>query len=189
MMRIQEFYECANDEIRDNKFSLEKCLDHFSKDDGEFDYFEYWSGFNIPCNVIRKFYKLFKNDLLEKEIILFDKIKSEINNWKEDKRYYLIATLEKSGNTKLHEIAHGLWYTNEEYKELMHKELENIDTIKLGKIRTALKNMGYSELVSDDEVQAYLATENKRGLLELFDIELNLDETKNFKEILMKFYS
>ena len=45
--RVEEYYE-GNPKINGEILSLEEFIDHFMDNNGKINYFEYWSGFNIP---------------------------------------------------------------------------------------------------------------------------------------------
>jgi hypothetical protein len=59
-----------------------------------------------------------------------------------------------------HEIAHGLYYTNPEYKLKVDEIIKTIPTKTYNYLKKELVKMGYVDIKSiiDDEIQAYLST-------------------------------
>ena len=57
-IRIQEFYESPFREIRGHDFILEKYMDRYAKEYGNFTYTTDWNGFNVPGDIVRKFFSL-----------------------------------------------------------------------------------------------------------------------------------
>ena len=51
--RVEEYYE-GQPKLNGNYVSFVDFIDFFMKDDGSIDYFNYWSGFNIPGNIFRE---------------------------------------------------------------------------------------------------------------------------------------
>ena len=64
-----------------------------------------------------------------------------------------------------HELAHGLFFADEEYKEKTTQMVGEISTRTRNFLFKKLKEVGYTEEVLIDEAQAYLST----GLYESFD--------------------
>jgi len=164
-LRLQEFYESSYEEIRNNHFTLEQYMDAYAKDHGNFTYTVDWSGFNVPSNVIEEFAQLFQNDLLDKEKhflhIILDIVDKE--GWD---KYYVIASSRDIGSdggkkdqadVMKHEIAHGLWYLDPDYKKEQMKSVKKVKEFNAD-IGSVLQKMGYCKEVVDDELQAYCST-------------------------------
>ena len=95
-------------------------------------------------------------------------------------------------NTIDHEIAHALYYMNENYKSFMLDVIYKFyqwDRKNYVKMVKKLKKMGYGENVIKDEVQAYMSTSTKKELVEEF--ELNMESLKSiraeFRKVLSKY--
>ena len=73
-----------------------------------------------------------------------------------DMNAYIIGAKDMEGDTFQHEVAHGLYYTNKEYKQLMDEITESIPLDIYLKFRNNLLSMGYTDSVVDDEIQAYM---------------------------------
>lgn len=161
-LRLQEFYESPYPEINGKYFTLDKFMDLYAKDKGNFTYTSDWSGFNVPGDVADSFNDIYSEKMIPKEYDLFDIITEHTCQWD---KYYIIASSKDGGrygareaiDVMKHEIAHGMWYLVPEYKEAMSKIIDPLvrDFPCFGE--TILK-MGYGERVITDETQAYLAT-------------------------------
>jgi len=92
------------------------------KKKGEFTYYMDWAGFNIPSYILKPFYdgKFDPLSVREQEFLKFFEDKQE--------KFYVIGT---TGDTELyalrHETAHGLFYTNEDYRREVLGVLDEID--------------------------------------------------------------
>lgn len=177
-MRLQEFYESPFKNIRDHYFTLEKFMDQYAKENGNFTYNQDWSGFNVPDNCIRKFHEVFKHDLLNKEKNLFKNINSLILS---DKKFYLIGIFENDALN--HEISHGYYYLDNEYKNTMDSIICSSDQIFIKKLKSKLKKIGYCKDTMNDEIQAYLSTENSSYLSNRFELKIPQKLSQKFKEV------
>ena len=185
MMRIQEFYESPFKKIRGHVFTLEEYMDEYAKATGNFTYTIDWGGFNVPDSVFRAFFDQF--DLLEKEKHLKSLFTKELAS---DQTFYVIGHYEDKieeieiESTLAHEIAHGKFYLDPEYKKESLKLVK--DLVKKDKIAKALIDMGYTKNVINDEVQAYMATSSPAYLKHLFGVGL-AKESKKFRKLLTKY--
>lgn len=150
-IRIQEFYESPYKEIQGQSFDLEKYMDVYAEERGNFTYTLDWAGFNVPGYIFFEF--LGKNsDLRKKEVQLFKKCVSQAM-YEYEKDFYVIGIYKKY--TMQHECAHALFYLNDDYrKEIIHV-LSLFPISLLGDMMTSLQSKGYCEKVMLDEVQAY----------------------------------
>jgi hypothetical protein len=193
MMRLQEYYEGASDDVRGHYLSLEEFLHHFTDEDGKFEYTSIWSGFNVPGHIVEQWWGEVRahGELTERE----KKLKRLLQtNLRRDKphRWYLIATAgDINSDTVLHEVAHGLFYLNETYRASCTKLIDSIPKSNRKRIGKALIDMGYTEIVVPDEIQAYLGTSDidyLRDKIDLTDDEVPFVELfkNNLFEILGK---
>jgi len=170
MMRIQEFYEGVDDTIRNNYFTLEEFMHHFTDENGVFNYATMWSGFNVPGSTVDEWYRIFSSQtqgLTEKEkqlILELFQIKSVNKPW------YLIATAKRIDSPGIinHEIAHARYHLNKEYRNACDALINQIDPFELEYMQQCLIDIGYSPLVVNDEIQAYLSTSKKPDLKHFF---------------------
>jgi hypothetical protein len=74
------------------------------------------------------------------------------------KKAYIIGADSLDSDTFTHEVCHGLWYTNAKYKKEAKNVLDVIEKKHKDIFKTNLIEMGYTDGVIDDEIQAYLTT-------------------------------
>ena len=152
-LRFQEYYESPK--FKNKIFTLEEFVEWYTKEhseDGEnFDYHKEWNGFNIPSKVLKPF--------IEGKFILNEREKSFLKLFNDQKGdFYIIGTHSEKEESYYdgllkHELGHGLYYTNEEYKKEVNNILEKTDLKELSKV---FKKMGYHKSVHLDESHAYL---------------------------------
>jgi hypothetical protein len=80
--------------------------------------------------------------------------KKNTRNW----NAYIIGADSTESDTFEHEICHGLYATNKEYKQLVDEITETIEWQDYLKFEKNLLDMGYTAAVIPDEIQAYLST-------------------------------
>ena len=157
-MRWQEIYESAGENFRNKPFQLIDYIKWYSfqHGTGNFDYYSHWAGFNIPGDIIKDFYPLItdKND--------HDNFMFQIYNYctrdAGTDKIYLIGSRSGESVTLRHEVAHGLFYTNEQYKlESLHLVSQLPQDI-YDKLEAELFYFGYCNEVINDEIQAFMAT-------------------------------
>jgi hypothetical protein len=186
--RYQEFYESPYKEIRGKYFTLEQYMDLYRiKNKKEF--FTYpgdWSGYNIPSDKLWKALDTFSKHGRSE----YDEIMSSIIHSCENyplrsgksrvKKWYLLGADSFDSSTMDHEIAHGLYYTNKEYRQNCDSLISEIKKKDYVKMKKDLIKIGYADDVKiiDDEIQAYMST----GLIDRFDVSSLKKYTKEFKK-------
>lgn len=164
--RLQEFYESPSNKLRNKYFSYEKAFDVYAnlklnkKKEVKFTYFEDWLGFNIPGNIIGDFEDKFYNDFTDKEIKLLEETGTHEND-----NYYILGVLEKDKVVIQHEVGHGLYYLNKEYKKEMSKLIREMPKGMRKMAEKHLLKIGYCKAVLKDELHAYFATGIRRGMI------------------------
>jgi len=159
-LRFQEYFESP--EFRGKIFTLEEYkqwyISHSPQGEktGQFTYCQDWAGFNVPSHILEPFYQGKFNPLSDEEKQLLNLFKD-----KKNEKFYIIGTLRDVGSVvkgKLrHEIAHGLYYTNPEYKREVLKTLDEVGSKAMDKINKYFeKSGGYHPDVWLDEAHAYL---------------------------------
>lgn len=155
-LRYQEFYESSNPQFRGQKFNLLDYMEWFAKKYGKgvFTYPDFWAGFNLPSSVIAEVWRVGIDDRNH-----YDKWMWELHNnlrmeVKDD--FYLIGVSEDG--TIDHEVAHGLYYIDQNFRNEMDRLVESLPSNIYAKICTWLKESDYNEAVFKDEIQAYMAT-------------------------------
>ena len=177
-LRVQEYYESPNPEFRGKHFNIWDYIEWYSRTKKDvFTYAFDWGGFNIPLpiawecyegkdkepkkgyNGVRSLPDSWKSkwDETMKDIVW--NVQSQMFNKKNrrDMNAYIIGAKDTENSTFQHEVAHGLYYTNKEYRELMDEITQTIPLNHYLKFRSNLLKMGYTESVVDDEIQAYLS--------------------------------
>ena len=190
--RYQEFYESPYKEFRGKKFSWMEYM-RFYKSAWKKRVFTYpkdWSGYNIPSNVLEKandtFYKETEYDHIMNDIYFYCVNDSMEKNSGTRCDWYLIGASSKDLKTLDHEIAHGLYYTNKEYKKSVNKLINNIKPSHYEILKKKLMKMGYADdkKIIDDEINAFMSTGLYNGLdtkeLKKYEKEF----IRNFKKFL-----
>ena len=154
--RAQEYYESPNKKFRGKDFSIWDYMRWYSLEQRHgFTYGVDWSGFNIPFDVMWKCY-----DKCEMETP-YDEVMWGILTYIDGKtnpkdKIYVIGAGDTEGWTFQHEVCHGLWYTNPQYKKAAKMVLDTIEEWHINTFRENLLEMGYTDKVIDDEIHAYL---------------------------------
>ncbi len=189
--RYQEFYESPVKGVRGQYISffrfMKKYKDFYKKDN--FTYPIDWAGFNIPSEILIKGINKLK---LETE---YDEIMGEIisfcqkDTYKETKdlktKWYLISADTPDSKLMDHELAHGMYYTNKDYKKSCDLFTNNLPKTVYNKIKKELIKLGYldNKKIIDDEIQAYLSTE----LYQTFNTKQVKEYSKKYKSNFKKF--
>jgi hypothetical protein len=170
--RYQEFYESPYKKFRGKRFTWMEYMRHYKLawKKRTFTYPDDWSGYNIPSNVMDKanniFYKDTEYDVIMNDIYFYCAIDSQNKNNGTKCNWYLIGASSKDKGTTNHEIAHGLYFTNEDYKKNATKLIKNIKPTHYEKLKKKLIMMGYvdDKKIIDDEIQAFMSTGLYNGL-------------------------
>lgn len=147
-LRFQEHFESP--EFRNKIFSLGEYKDWYRKSmgAGEFNYYESWAGFNVPDYTFNAFTEGRFNPLAPQEQALLELVA------KLPQPFYIIGTAGRDNGEYLrHEIAHGLFHVNPDYRKEVLAILKPLPTRP---IKQHLKEIGYCNAVLTDEVHAYL---------------------------------
>ncbi len=178
-MRFQEYYESPV--FRGKAFSVDEFATWYASEHGSFTYHQDWTGFNIPSWVLEPFKKGDFNPLTEKEKNLV----SFFRNIPGD--YYIIGATQQDkecADTIKHEFVHGAFFADKRYRE----DVANCIKIHRPSVaKTALKKMGYSDGVLEDEINAYLLTGHQ-----VFEENLCLNEGRRlcdmFDKVFFKYF-
>lgn len=190
--RYQEFYESPFYEIRGKFFTLEEYMKlYISKNKKQiFTYPTDWIGFNIPSNSLFAAQKTFApiNSLYDytmNEIVEYCEKESSLRNNGESHPWYLIGIDKLKSRTMNHEIAHGLYYTNLNYKVEMDYFTGNIPLRDSVSLKEKLIKVGYANdgKILDDEIQAFMST----GKLEIWANSIYEKYSKDYITTFKKF--
>ena len=190
--RYQEFYESPYKKFRGKPFTWMEYMRHYKTawKKRVFTYPEDWSGYNIPCNMIQQAHHIFcgetEYDNIMNDIYWYCVKDSMEKNDGRQADWYLIGASSKDLKTMDHEIAHGLYFTNDEYKKSVSKLIKQIKPTHYEKLKNKLIKMGYvnDKKIIDDEINAFMSTGLYNGLdtkeLKKYEKEF----IKNFKKFL-----
>lgn len=157
-LRFQEYYESP--EFKGRIFTLEEFKKWYIEKKGKFSYYTDWNGFNIPSGILTTFREGSFDPLstLETSFLgIFEDV---------EEPFYVIGThkeypKEKIENLIQHETAHGLFYTNSDYKNEVLQILEKYNHAELFLWLEFLG--GYHPDVFLDEAHAYGLSPSKKG--------------------------
>ena len=155
-LRFQEFYESP--EFKGKIFTLEEYKKWYisnslkGKETGEFTYYKDWSGFNIPSESLKLFYRGDFDPLSDKERDFLKLFEGKRKN-----KLYIIGTFGESKRSLKHEVAHGLFYLNSDYRSKIKHLVNKIPSKERNKINKILSESGgYHKEVWEDETQAHI---------------------------------
>lgn len=160
-LRSQEYYESDNPDFKGRAFHLEDYMTWYASERGQgvFNYPQTFDGYNVSEKVITG---ALGSAQSINEWTIYDQAMRDVCSVIEDefgiKDYYLIgsaAPCVMDSDVVRHEIAHGFYYLDENYKvEVDH--LLNEFGKEAAPIHQHLEMLGYSKDVWEDETQAYL---------------------------------
>lgn len=157
--RYQEYYESPK--FHKQHFTMMEFMDWYSKqNDNKFTYPADWLGFNVPSWAILEIWDM---DLYDTEYddIMYTLIQSlgYIDSFVLNREvFYVIGTREGDDDTLEHELAHALYFVNEEYHNKALKLVQSLSSSRYEQLVACLKKHGYHESTVDDEIHAYMAT-------------------------------
>lgn len=165
--RYQEFYESPYPQIRGKFFTLEQYMKLYidTNKKPHFTYPSDWTGYNIPSKVLLEAKNTFglprtQYDYTMYEIIEYCERECRIKNRGEQHSWYLIGADKVKSGVMNHEIAHGFYYTNPQYKVEADYLIGDINHRDYEHLKKVLIKGGYSDdkTIIDDEIQAYMST-------------------------------
>lgn len=164
-MRTQEFYESKDSKVRGKFVTFFEYFEKYSRRNGNaFTYAADWAGYNFPLSIALQWSDLLTaTDDETPYDIVFESIVYTIWNKAQDRdRAYIIGvdTIDKKNWLFQHELCHGLYLAEPEYKKAQDEVTRTALTKKQRKaLGDRLKKMGYMRKVERDEIQAYFSTE------------------------------
>lgn len=179
-IRLQEFYESPLKGIRGELFTLDEFMDAYAEANGNFTYFTDWLGFNVPGNIVIKFRDVFYGDMRPREWGLLSSIDHKNKFiYRRDPQFYVIGTC-KNFKYVNHELAHAYYYLAPAYKDAQDAVTASMDPEMKAKVAVKLVEMGYTEDVIDDEIQAYFSTDEAVIVASRFGLEV--DDVRDLRE-------
>ena len=146
-LRVQEHYESPK--FSGRIFTLEEYMDWYAAEhEDTFSYYEDWTGYNVPSSAFQPFHDGKFDPLSEKEKQLLRLFKGLRG------RFYVIGIFDADqGKSLTHELAHALYFIDDEYREAVRAAMRGYDTSALAR---KLAKAGYARHVIRDEKQAYI---------------------------------
>lgn len=175
LIRMEEYYESP--EFAGKVFSLNEYKNWYVKTTGKWSYYTDWRGFNIPGHIINEF---------KTNFTLLRKCEKEVlQQLPSNNNFYLIASYKGVNSDVMdHEIAHAMFYLNQDYKKEMTK-LVSLHIDKLSNLSNwILKSYGENVLI--DELQAYLST-SSNDWFNNKQIQIDFTITKPFIDMYKKY--
>lgn len=184
-LRYKEFYELPNSRFRGKQFELLDFMEWYSNKygNGIFTYPNDWAGFNFFGNIIKQVWDLGISDRNAYDYEMKELYQRFLQQYP-DGKFYIIGAHVNAIQTIKHEIAHGFFYINSEYKKEMTNLVKKLKPNFRNSMNSSLKGVGYTPKVYIDECQAYLST----GMSKFFTVKLKL-EHKPFIEVFDHYYN
>jgi len=162
-LRVQEYYESPNPKFRGKVFCIWDYIEWYSRKNGDkFSYASDWVGFNFPLNVAEKCYDKMNSIFVyysAYDSIMFEilrEIRKTVNvKYGPKTKAYVIGVSDTVSSTFQHELCHAYYHIDNKYKKEVDAITELIDPKIYKRMRKNLTDMGYTEQVFYDEVQAY----------------------------------
>jgi hypothetical protein len=174
-LRYQEYYE-GSEEFKGQIFTIFDYMEWYAKSSSThktrkgkktqvFTYPGDWSGFNVPSYVFEELTPSTIPDSSRYDEFMRNIALLAIGIEKREK-WYLIGTSSDLGSPSglknedvlAHEIAHGFYYTNDQYRNAVNELYEKVPVEVRDKLQKWLLKIGYCQDVVLDETHAYLAT-------------------------------
>jgi hypothetical protein len=184
--RVQEYYESPFSEFRGRDFCIFEYMNHYRKDRGltHFSYTSDWAGYNVPSQSIEQC----MNGVQDWSMTAYDhemlNVIFLIRSHQKKGKFYLIGVDTLDSRTMDHELAHGFFYTNKEYKTEITNLVLELKSDLIDEFESYLLQMGYTKSVIIDEIQAYLST----GMMAtMAKIRGSLSAAKKFERVFKKY--
>jgi len=186
-LRWSEFTESIDPEIKSRPFVVLDFIESYAKEhDNIFTYPEDWVGFNIPSSIFDVFMESGVPDHNKYDAFMF-RVVLCIKQSIENRPFYLIGCVTGSESTIDHEIAHAMYDRASQYKEEVDKLIKVIKPEHKEALNKTIQEMGYSQDVVDDELQAYCATGLTEELQKCFRVKrIPKKMMKNFAKVFKK---
>lgn len=187
-LRAQEFYESVNPKIQGHKFTFEQYKTWYESqsEDGTFSYGEDWIGFNLPSHAIEACYTInTERTMYDERFLNFSNLCSVMSQAQGMDSYYLLGVRKGDTQTLDHELAHGLFTVNKDYRQETQMHIALMSDEKKNYLYNWLTKKGYAASVHNDEIQAFLST----GLHSTMDAQWLSKDVEVFRKIFERYNS
>jgi len=165
-LRFQEHYESP--EFKGKVFTVDEFKAWYTPymKKKRFTYYSDWEGFNVPSYIFKTFLNGNFDPLSDREKALL----AELPNT--DEPFYVIGTLDGDNESMKHELAHAMYYTDENYKKGVQNILLDWSKQLIPLYKYFNENC-YDVTVYADEANAYLIADYEV----LIDDEVDVEKT------------
>lgn len=180
-LRVQEYYESPNPKFRGKSFCIWDYIEWYSRKNGDkFSYASDWVGFNFPLKVAEKcydklntkfvYYSAYDGTMFE----ILDEIRETVNvKYGPKTKAYVIGVQDTVSSTFQHELCHAYYHIDSKYKKEVDAITKEIDPKTYKRMCKNLEDMGYTEQVFADEIQAYTCIDS-----DYFEFNFKIPGTK-----------
>jgi len=177
-MRVQEYYESPNSKFRGKSFEIWDYIEWYSRKHADsFTYASDWVGFNFPLKVAQKCYSkphLYYTPYDATMGKILDQIKETVNlKYGPKSKAYIIGVADLTSTTFQHELCHAYYHIDNNYKKEVDAITKEVDPKIYKRMCKNLEDMGYTEQVFNDEIQAYTCVDS-----DYFEFNSKIPETK-----------
>lgn len=153
-IRVNTYIE--NPKYKGKIFTLGQVREYYTEKQGFFSYYKRVYGTNLSREALEPFIKGTFDPLSKEELELIEPFRYRMDN------FFLLVTFEENSMenkaTFMHELAHGLFYTDKEYKNQSIKIINRYRK-DLKPIFAYLKKTGYHKDTWIDEAQAFVSAD------------------------------
>ena len=167
-LRVQEFYESANEAFVGRAFTILDYMRWYSlnlSDEKSFTYPNDFEGFNLPRGAIDACAAAGIPDPNPYDLTMARITAGVLARQGGD--YYLIGARKGDDANIAHEVAHGMFYLVPDYRARSTLLVDELAQEHRDELFGVLRKQGYSDRVQTDEAQAYLATGLFQDILHL----------------------
>ena len=182
-LRLQEYYESISERFFRKKFQFaDYIIWYASENDGEFSYFDDYTGFNINGEVVKEFFQTYSADDLSSGELLM----KSISDQQKDTKFCFIGTCVGEEYTIPHEVAHAMFYLHPEYKRKMLGLVRKLPKKTQELCKRNLKKLLYNPYVMEDEIHAYMSTSPPSEVLDVLGVKNSAAMQRPFKNFYKK---
>lgn len=159
--RAQESFDGAwSDQNHGKTPTLVEYMEWYAKrsESSAFSYPIEWAGYNVPGDMLTKVYSKEIPDENKYDKLLKGVVQT-IEACVGGDDYCIVGSLCSDISTLKHELAHAFWEMDKDYKESQKCFINKLDEKTYKKLSVNLQNIGYSNGVIPDEIQAYCSVD------------------------------
>ena len=169
-LRVAEFRESSSHQAHRKPFKILDYMHWYAAVHGEgsFSYPADWAGFNIAKEGLHELYVELGAQIVDWNIYDTAALSTYLHLCNTaGPLWCLCCTMYNDYETLRHELAHALWATDPEYRELQEAVIKSAQPELIAELEGRLHRMGYGPEVYADEIQAHVAAD--RGQQDITD--------------------